>query len=358
MKNSKNKTKKEKQNKKRKTQHKMIKKIVKSILKKILFLPIIGFYFYNDINLITGISGAMLYILYTYVYKLSVNDRYFAMFITPVNFIESLSESHKLVSYGVSTIHALFISVNSTLYLTQIIDNYDIKQAFFISMSYYLADLYYIIDSSKKLTILDYFTICHHNIMIYFHIYVFNQTNPILEQFLLYYLNRGFIAEYSLLILNYSWYLVNTKQDNSKKMLISSQVLYDPPYFEWHNGCFNNWLFSNSDNISTKIDNESSYTTSPSVINWYNGDFYGGKFYNNCFYANCNTKITTSGAFRNGVFHEGYFYGVYLGGQWVNGYFHNQNYNWTKQIINPSFKKNYQIPNQISNQTANNSLYS
>jgi hypothetical protein len=202
----------------------MIKNIFKSISKKILFLPIISFYFYNDINLITGISGAMLYVLYTYVYKLSVNDRYFAMFITPVNFIESLSESHKLVSYGVSTIHALFMSVNSTLYLTQIIDNYDIKQAFFISMSYYLADLYYIIDSSKKLTILDYFTICHHNIMIYFHIYVFNQTNPILEQFLLYYLNRGFIAEYSLLILNYSWYLVNTKQDNSKKMLISSII--------------------------------------------------------------------------------------------------------------------------------------
>lgn len=211
-------------NQKKKTEDKMIKNIVKSNLKKILFLPIIGFYFYNDINVVTGFSGALLYILYTYVYKLSVNDRYFAMFITPVNYIEPLSESHKLVAYGVSTLHALFMSINATLYLTQIIDNYDIKQAFFISMSYYLADLYYIIDSTKKLTRLDYFTICHHNIMIFFHIYVFNQFNPILENIFLYYLNRGFFAEYSLLPLNYSWYLVNTKQENTKKMLISSIV--------------------------------------------------------------------------------------------------------------------------------------
>ena len=202
----------------------MNKNIFTSILKTILFLPIIGFYFYNDINLVTGISGAFVYILYNYAYKLSVNDRYFSMFITPTNYIEPISESHKLIAYGFSTIHALFISVYATLYLTQIIDNYDIKQAFFISMSYYLADLYYIIDSTKKLTTLDYFTICHHNIMIYYHIYVFIQTDPILEDILLYYLNRGFFAEYSLLSLNYSWYLVNTKQENSKQMLISSII--------------------------------------------------------------------------------------------------------------------------------------
>jgi len=35
-------------------------------------------------------------------------------------------------------------------------------------------------------------------------------------------MNRGILAEYSVLTLNYSWYLVNTKQDYSYKMVISS----------------------------------------------------------------------------------------------------------------------------------------
>ena len=43
-----------------------------------------------------------------------------------------------------------------------------------------------------------------------------------LENTLLYYMNRGLLAEYSVITLNYAWYLVNTKQDNSNKMLISS----------------------------------------------------------------------------------------------------------------------------------------
>jgi hypothetical protein len=35
-------------------------------------------------------------------------------------------------------------------------------------------------------------------------------------------MNRGLLAEYSVFTLNYSWYLVNTKQDNSNKMCIAS----------------------------------------------------------------------------------------------------------------------------------------
>jgi hypothetical protein len=35
-------------------------------------------------------------------------------------------------------------------------------------------------------------------------------------------MNRGLLAEYSIFTLNYSWYLIHTKQDNSNKMLISS----------------------------------------------------------------------------------------------------------------------------------------
>jgi len=91
-------------------------------------------------------------------------------------------------------------------------------------MSYYFADVYYVISSTYKLTKLDYFTLCHHGVMIMMYYAIFIQFNNDLnlENTLLKYMNRGLLAEYSVLTLNYSWYLVNTKQDKSNNMLISS----------------------------------------------------------------------------------------------------------------------------------------
>ena len=197
-----------------------------SLLKVLLLcVNFIGFYVCNNnIHWITCIISSGNYLIYTYLYYLAFNNTYFAMSITPKNYSEELNSSHKLVSYGFSTLHALFISVCATLYLVNIIDNYDIKQAFFISISYYLADIYYVSDSVKKLNKLEYFTICHHIVMILMCyvliIEIHNDTN--LENTLLYYFNRGLLAEYSVIPLNYSWYLVNTKQDSTNNMLISS----------------------------------------------------------------------------------------------------------------------------------------
>lgn len=199
-----------------------------SNLKILLFAQLIAFYFCNHSNIhwITCIISYTNYILYTYLYYLSFNNIYFAEAITPLNYIEPLHGSHKLVSYGFSTLHALFIAVCSTLYLFNIIDNYDIKQAYFISISYYSADIYYVIDSVKKLTKNDYFTLCHHSVMIvmYYAIFIEINNDIQLENTLLYYINRGLLAEYTLFTLNYSWYLIHTKQDNSNKMIISSIV--------------------------------------------------------------------------------------------------------------------------------------
>ena len=134
----------------------------------ILFMPIIDFHFYDDVKWNTRLFSAFLFIIYTYIYKLSFNNKYFAMSISPKNYIEPVENAHKLITYGFSTFHALYIALYATLYVYKIIDNYDIKQAFFISMSYYLADLFYIITSTKKITVLDYFLICHHIIIIYY----------------------------------------------------------------------------------------------------------------------------------------------------------------------------------------------
>ena len=197
-----------------------------NILKLLLFIPLpsILFYYNNIIQWYIGYCGIFVYLTYTYLYKLSYNNVYFAISITPKNYIEPIRGSHKLISYGFSTIHALFISICSTLYLLNIINNIDIKQAFFISIAYYFADLYYVIDSTNKLKLLDYFTICHHNVMIIMYYTIFIQINNDiqLENTLLYYIDRGLFAEYSVFTLNYSWYLVNTKQENTNKMLISS----------------------------------------------------------------------------------------------------------------------------------------
>ena len=197
-----------------------------SVFKLLLFVNLFGFYFcnYNNIHWITCIISSGNYLIYTYLYYLSFNNIYFAQAITPINYIEPIHGSHKLVAYGFSTLHAIFISFSATLYLFNIIDTYDIKQAFFISISYFLADIYYVSDSVKKLKKLEYFTICHHIIMIVmYYVLIVEIHNDInLENTLLYYFNRGLLAEYSVIPLNYTWYLVNTKQDGSNNMFISS----------------------------------------------------------------------------------------------------------------------------------------
>ena len=207
-------------------------------LKMGFLIHLLGFLFYSaanidtdggtEIHLVTSLIGLYVYVSYVYLYKLTFMDFYFAKSITPINYSEPYYGSHKIVSYGFSTLNAIVLASFSTLYLLNIIDNYTIKQVYFISMSYYLGDLYYVIDSTNKLTKLDYFTLCHHSVMIVMYYVIFilnsnnNDDNNNLETTLLYYMNRGILAEYSVLTLNYSWYLVNTKQENSTKMLISS----------------------------------------------------------------------------------------------------------------------------------------
>jgi hypothetical protein len=206
---------------------------------KIGFLiHLLGSIFYNatsiftdsvtEIHLVTSLIGLSVYVTYTYLYKLTFIDINFAKSITPNNYSDTYYGSHKLISYGFSTFNAIFLASFATLYLFNDITNYTIKQVYFISMSYYLGDLYYVIDSTNKLTKLDYFTLCHHTVMILMYYVIFilnsnsNNSNSNLENTLLYYMNRGILAEYSVLTLNYSWYLVNTKQDNSNRIFISS----------------------------------------------------------------------------------------------------------------------------------------
>ena len=196
---------------------------------KIGFLiHLLGFVIYDytgvGIHFVSSLLGLSLYVTYTYLYKLTFIDINFAKSITPINYTDSYYGAHKLVSYGFSTLNAFFLAFFANLYLLNVIDNDSIKQVYFISMSYYFADLYYVIDSTTKLTKLDYFTLCHHTVMIlaYYVIFIQIKNDLNLENSLLYYMNRGILSEYSVFTLNYSWYLVNTKQEHSTQMLVSS----------------------------------------------------------------------------------------------------------------------------------------
>ena len=198
--------------------------MIKNIFNSLLCVNTIIFFTYYDIHLITSVCGIGCFLIYYYLYNESLNNVRFSLAIAPLKYIDPINEAHKLFYYGSSTIHALCISLFSTLYLFNIIDNYAIKQVFFFSMNYYLGDLSYIINVTKKFTKLEYFMICHHSIMIYYQLYVFIQTDPILENNLLHYINRGLLAEYSLPTLNYCWYLINTNNSNSNKFFISSII--------------------------------------------------------------------------------------------------------------------------------------
>ena len=144
-----------------------------SSILSLAFVNFLGYTFYNyDINWFAGVCGISVYISFTYLYKLSYNNVYFAMSIAPKNYIEPIHKAHEIILYGFSTLHSTFISLFSTLYLLQLIDNYFMIQVFYISIGYYLADIYCIIDVTNIFKILDYFTISHHSIMIIMYYFV------------------------------------------------------------------------------------------------------------------------------------------------------------------------------------------
>ena len=89
-------------------------------------------------------------------------------------------------------------------------------------MSYYLADIVYIIDTSDKISTHNYYILLHHMIIIYYQIFSYIQNDSIKIYYALFYLSRSFLAEYSVLPLNYCWYLLHTKQENTDKMIKSS----------------------------------------------------------------------------------------------------------------------------------------
>ncbi len=220
-----------------------------SILQFTFALPLLGCKYYNMTSMSwIGFYGMTIYLLYNCVYKLAFHNRLFAMLITPIRYVESFDGCHKLVAYSASTIHAIMISIASSLYIYEWISEYYYINILVLSMAYYLADCVYVIDSSKliytrlnlqfKLHINDYLVLLHHSIIIYYQIFLFRQDrgdsngngngngneNVNYTKYALFYLSRMLIAEYTVVPLNYTWYLLHTNQTHTLQMKLSSII--------------------------------------------------------------------------------------------------------------------------------------
>jgi hypothetical protein len=177
------------------------------------------------------------YAVYTCLYLLAIYSKTFQKFTCPDNYIKGINLTHEIVSYGFSTLHAIVISIGATLYLTRWINFAILEIIFEFSIGYFCADVIYIIrllilndilvDNYSTQSILQYCAIIlHHLLVIYYEEYYI--LYPIipneLQETARIYLCYALLAEYAIVPLNYSWYLINTKQDKSTKFLITGCI--------------------------------------------------------------------------------------------------------------------------------------
>ncbi len=167
---------------------------------------------YSNVGYIISLTT---FILYTTSYTLVIKSPYIANLITPTKYkILSKNHTHDLVSYIVSTVHSiilcivgLFICIGKPLNQSSVVD-----LLFYFSSGYYVSDILYLLTTSPTIKSAIP-TIIHHLSVI------FCQTSHILlpisdfKSYATYCAARMALAEYSVLPLNYIWYLKNTDKN-------------------------------------------------------------------------------------------------------------------------------------------------
>lgn len=191
---------------------------------KLLFItPLIITSFYD----ISCLYGVIVYAIYSNIYSESKHNQKLIKFFKPTNSIEPYTKCHRLIEYGFSTIHASFTAIMATLYILQYINDESFLWGLKLSIGYYLADCIVIIDtikSNKNIKLQDYFTLLHHFIVIYYEILFITRDKTLIENRGLYFFSNLFVAEYSLIPLNYSWYLLHIDEGNSIKFIFASVI--------------------------------------------------------------------------------------------------------------------------------------
>lgn len=173
-----------------------------------------------------GIWGSISYWLYLLSYNAMKikNPQWFINNLMPRNYVKGVEKMHLLVSYINSSVHASILGGVVSLYLLDMVSYIWLENVFRFSIGYLLADIIYLFDDTINYDL----SIVYTMLMIIHHILTINYENIIfiiddnLVVLARYILARFFLAELALIPLNYSWYLINTKQEKTLKFTFAS----------------------------------------------------------------------------------------------------------------------------------------
>jgi hypothetical protein len=167
--------------------------------------------------------GVSVFILYTISYLTVIMNPELAKMITPDTY-KNKNTVHELVAYSMSTINALILCIVGLFHcINPVDDNLNmIDYVFYFSIAYYMSDIIYLFITSK-----DYVSnisfVVHHLMSITMMVYQ--------VQFTEYRNHVGYIgmrlclAEFSVIPLNYIWYLKNT--DNNYKVNYNYVIAFE-----------------------------------------------------------------------------------------------------------------------------------
>lgn len=173
-------------------------------------------------------------------------------YICPQKYTKGHAYADELIAYGLSAIHAGIVSIGSLLYINNIytfMGENILEAVYKFSIGYFMADIIYIVstlenkNTSKdksnnntenkpedtymaitkkniKNNLQNILLLIHHIAVIYYELFALDTTNP-LHMIARYYFSRAMLAELAVIPLNYGWYLINTKQNNSFKFKIT-----------------------------------------------------------------------------------------------------------------------------------------
>lgn len=124
---------------------------------------------------------------------------------------DKLSIIH-LLTYGMSSIHSIILSVSCILYLVNVLNIAQIFTVYYFSIAYFMGDLIIIFLNmifNKKFSKEDMVFIIHHFITSMMELYVIISKNKDNIKDLMFYLNGGLIAELPVIFLNIIWFMKN-----------------------------------------------------------------------------------------------------------------------------------------------------
>ncbi len=167
--------------------------------------------------------GYVVFILYSVLYLSVIYNQKIAEMITPTTY-KNKKLTHELVSYSASTINACILSTIGLYHcINQTDDNLDmIDYVYYGSIGYYLSDIIYLLLTSiNHISNITFFI--HHIMTLSMMVYQVKFTDN--KSYFGYIGTRLSLAEFSVIPLNYIWYLKNT--DSNYKMNVKYVIAFE-----------------------------------------------------------------------------------------------------------------------------------